>query len=349
MFIASVVIIKIALLLGPVSINEASATTYCSSQSILQSQTKTQNSDLEEATQLTTALIRLYGEGKYKEALPLAKRAIELRAKELPSDDPLMRSALINLAETYIALRKYGDADTPLQTVIRSYQKTNPGDPRLLTVLKRMALVQYAKGNLTRTEDYYKQALEVSEKAFGLENDKTGEFIFNLADFYQLTGNYKKAEPLYLRLISIREKSPDSAQHDEKLTEAVDRFACLLRKSDRQAEAQQLEERVFSRGVQMEKPENALLEGEILNGQAISLPKPIYPEEARAARVSGTVTVKVVINETGDVIRACGLSGPPLLIRESESAAYRAKFSPTKLSGKPIKVTGLITYRYIAQ
>ena len=44
--------------------------------------------------------------------------------------------------------------------------------------------------------------------------------------------------------------------------------------------------------------------GGVLNGIALSLPSPIYPENARRLRTAGIVTVDVVVDETGKVISA---------------------------------------------
>jgi periplasmic protein TonB len=86
-----------------------------------------------------------------------------------------------------------------------------------------------------------------------------------------------------------------------------------------------------------------------LNGKAISLPRPAYPAIARAARASGTVTVQVTIDESGKVISARAVGGHPLLQQSAVQAAYGARFSPTKLAGEPVKVTGVITYNFVAQ
>jgi protein TonB len=86
--------------------------------------------------------------------------------------------------------------------------------------------------------------------------------------------------------------------------------------------------------------------GGVLNGTAISLPAPTYPDTARRLRMSGLVTVEVVVDETGKVISAQATSGPPALREVAAQAALRAKFSPTKLSGQPVKVSGLITYKF---
>ncbi len=89
--------------------------------------------------------------------------------------------------------------------------------------------------------------------------------------------------------------------------------------------------------------------GGVLNGKAISLPKPPYPPIARSAHASGTVVVKVLIDESGNVVSAIPISGHVLLQAAAVSAARGAKFSPTKLSGKPVKVTGVITYNFAAE
>ena len=91
------------------------------------------------------------------------------------------------------------------------------------------------------------------------------------------------------------------------------------------------------------------IHGGVLNGKALNLPLPAYPPIARAARASGTVTVMVVIDEKGCVISAKAVSGHPLLQRAAVEAARNACFSPTRLSGQPVKVTGVITYNFVTQ
>jgi protein TonB len=86
--------------------------------------------------------------------------------------------------------------------------------------------------------------------------------------------------------------------------------------------------------------------GGVLNGVAITLPPPIYPESARRIRMSGIVTVEVVVDETGKVISAVATSGPGMLRDVAVQAALRARFSPTKLSGQPVKVAGSINYKF---
>jgi protein TonB len=87
----------------------------------------------------------------------------------------------------------------------------------------------------------------------------------------------------------------------------------------------------------------------VLNGKAISLPKPAYPPIARQAHASGQVVVQVTIDENGSVISARAVSGHPLLQAAAVAAAHGARFSPTKLSGQPVKVTGVITYNFMPQ
>jgi len=89
--------------------------------------------------------------------------------------------------------------------------------------------------------------------------------------------------------------------------------------------------------------------GGILNGKAISLPRPVYPAAARNAGASGKVVVEVTINEEGKVIEARAVSGHPMLPQAAVQAARLAKFSPAMLSGQPVKVTGTISYTFVWQ
>ncbi len=87
----------------------------------------------------------------------------------------------------------------------------------------------------------------------------------------------------------------------------------------------------------------------VLNSQAISLPKPIYPAMARQIRVQGTVSVQVLIDESGHVLSAKAVAGHPLLIAEAQKAAMQARFSPTLIGDQPVKVSGVISYNFIMQ
>jgi protein TonB len=88
------------------------------------------------------------------------------------------------------------------------------------------------------------------------------------------------------------------------------------------------------------------ISGGVLNGKATSLPVPTYPPAARAINAKGTVTVQVKIDVNGRVVSASAVNGHPLLRAAAVSAAQRAKFSPTLLSGQPVEVTGVITYNF---
>jgi protein TonB len=96
-------------------------------------------------------------------------------------------------------------------------------------------------------------------------------------------------------------------------------------------------------------PPKTTVSGGVLNGKAISLPKPAYPQVAKAAHASGSVTVQVTIDENGGVISAVAVGGHPMLRAAAVQAARGARFSPTKLSGVPVKVTGTIIYNFTAQ
>jgi TonB family protein len=88
------------------------------------------------------------------------------------------------------------------------------------------------------------------------------------------------------------------------------------------------------------------IEGGVLNSKAISLPTPQYPSIAKAAKVAGTVTVRVTVDETGKVISAQALAGHPLLRAAALAAAHEATFAPTMVGGKPVRVSGIIVYQF---
>jgi TonB family protein len=85
----------------------------------------------------------------------------------------------------------------------------------------------------------------------------------------------------------------------------------------------------------------------VITGLALALPKPVYSQIAKQAGAQGMVSVQVLIDESGKVISAKAVNGHPLLLAAAQQAAMGARFSPTKLSDQPVKVSGVITYNFL--
>lgn len=94
-------------------------------------------------------------------------------------------------------------------------------------------------------------------------------------------------------------------------------------------------------------PPPAKVSGGILNGRVLNMIKPGYPAAAREAGASGKVEVRIVFDETGKVIWAKAISGHPQLRQTAEDAAWQTRFSPTLLSGQPVRTSGILVYNFV--
>ena len=84
----------------------------------------------------------------------------------------------------------------------------------------------------------------------------------------------------------------------------------------------------------------------VLNMKILNEPLPAYPQKANEMNIQGRVEVQLLINEDGEVIFANPLSGPEELWAECVKAAATARFKPTTLSGKPVKITGRVIFDF---
>jgi TonB family protein len=94
---------------------------------------------------------------------------------------------------------------------------------------------------------------------------------------------------------------------------------------------------------------SAPIESGDLNAQAIDLPAPMYPGEARKIHAAGEVKVRVIVDETGRVLAADVISGPKPLWLAAIDAARKARFKPTLIGGTAVKITGVLTYNFVEQ
>lgn len=95
-----------------------------------------------------------------------------------------------------------------------------------------------------------------------------------------------------------------------------------------------------------DEPRKISVSGGVLQGSALRRVQPVYPPVAKAAQAQGVVQVQITVSENGQVADATAVSGHPLLREAAVEAARQWEFKPTELSGKFIKVQGVLTFNF---
>ncbi len=78
--------------------------------------------------------------------------------------------------------------------------------------------------------------------------------------------------------------------------------------------------------------------GNVQAARAIKKVAPVYPEEARAARISGVVRLHAIIGKDGKIEQLEVISGHPLLQQAALDAVRQWQYQQTLLNGEPVKV-----------
>ncbi len=300
--------------------------------------------ELQEAATLYDSAVKLYDEGKYNEAVPPAKRALEIREKLLPPNDIRISTSLTLLGKIYAANKDYKPARAVFQHLLDIQEKQfGPENLRLAETLDWLGMLYYQAGNSREAEASYKRALAIREKGFGSSHAEVARSLFALAQFYRAERRLEPAVEDYSRALTLYgQLSGTESPEFKRVSEA---FSCLgytQQKPELFKQVRAIWEQFASR--EAREPDYS----RILNGRAISLPRPDYPDGARALRLGGVIVVKVIIDEEGKVVSAEDMcQGPHYLSEASVAAAFRARFTPTKLSGMPVRVTGIIQYNFV--
>lgn len=86
--------------------------------------------------------------------------------------------------------------------------------------------------------------------------------------------------------------------------------------------------------------------GDDSGGKLIKKVEPRYSDEARRAKISGVVTIRVTVDEGGNIIAAKVVRGHPLLQDMAVKAALESKFSPLIREGKAVQFTRVIAITF---
>ncbi len=83
-----------------------------------------------------------------------------------------------------------------------------------------------------------------------------------------------------------------------------------------------------------------------LIGFATKRVTPVYPRQARNMRMTGTVTVEVVVDKDGNVTSVENTEGPSLLKRAASDAIRKWQFTPFERNGQPVEAKGFVSFNF---
>ncbi len=303
---------------------------------------------LTEIGELNGQIISLFKTKKYDEALKAALSVWEISDKNGLSKDLRVLPTLMNLGEIYLVKGKESEAIAVFQKILDAY-KANSRDTRLLVVkiTERIAVAYYYKKDYGKAEEFFLNVLSLREALNGAESKETAKITYVLADLYQSKNQYDKANEFYLKAIGINDKTLTKEEKEDR--EDLQNYSCFLyHKALRENKITQVSKMLkdFNDARNPPKPDDKTINSGVINGKAIDLVKPQYPRNV--GRVSGFALVQVTIDEQGKVISAKATCGILEFVKVVEEAARKSKFSPTFLNGQPVKVTGVIVYRFVA-
>jgi TonB family protein len=93
-------------------------------------------------------------------------------------------------------------------------------------------------------------------------------------------------------------------------------------------------------------PKRITIGGNVQQSKLISQPRPVYPADAKAARVQGTVSLEALIGADGHVANLTVLSGDAMLVPSAMQAVSQWVYQQTLLNGVPVEVKTQIDVNY---
>lgn len=164
--------------------------------------------ELGEAERLHSQALKLYGEGRYDEAVTLSARALSIRERLLSRFDLRVAESLHNLGMLYREKGDYARAEPLYQRALTIRERELAADDaRIASTLSHLGQLNRLKGDYAQAEAQYQRALLIREKTLGADDPFVATSLTNLALVYVIKGDYARAEPLYRRALKIYEST----------------------------------------------------------------------------------------------------------------------------------------------
>jgi CHAT domain-containing protein/Tfp pilus assembly protein PilF len=192
---------------------------------------------IDEANRLDALVTRLYSQGRYEEAIPQAKRALEITESIYGENHLNVATTLNNIAQLYSVSGRFMEAESSYKRSIQICENALGADHEEVTKsLNNLALLYRSTGKFNDAEKLLKRSMEIIKNKWGSEHPVYALLLNNLALTYDAMGRYGDAEPLYNNSLEIRKKTSGEDSLDVAIN--LNNLASLYLATGRYAKAE---------------------------------------------------------------------------------------------------------------
>src|SRR5262245_49040802 len=157
---------------------------------------------------LTRQVQEMVAAGRVIEALPLARRVIDLIGRERGPDDLELANAMNMLALLHVQLGAYAEAEPLYKQALGIRERVLGAEhSEVAATLQALAALYVYQGRYAEAEPLYQRVLDSKQRALGPDHSEVASALHNLAVLLAFEGRYAAAEPIYARALAIKEKT----------------------------------------------------------------------------------------------------------------------------------------------
>jgi tetratricopeptide (TPR) repeat protein len=183
-------------------------------------------------------------EGRLADAERLLIAALE-QAEKFGPDDLRVANAANDLAVVYARAGKPVEAELLFQRALVIGEKGLGVDhPEVGATIQNLGILYATQQKYQEAESLLKRALEINLLQFGFTHTRTALTLKTLSSFYAIQGQLAEAEQLIQKSLAILEAG-HVKQGDPQMTATLKVFAAILRNTNREGQAQEIERRLY--------------------------------------------------------------------------------------------------------
>lgn len=165
------------------------------------------HTESDQATILYDEIGELAGQGKYAEAIPLAKQLLDTTEQEKGAIHEETAASLNILGGLYSAFGDDEKAEPILKRALETREKLGGAEsPDFATSLGLLSRVYMNLNDYSKAAFLANRALQIRKKTLGDDHFLVSTSLNTLGEIYLMRQDYEKAEPLFLQAIEIRKR-----------------------------------------------------------------------------------------------------------------------------------------------